>query len=276
MSPRVNRQAFTFTHNRDGEKLRLPERLLLAVCRPIDAPALSVATYSYTLDNALNYAKKMIPGFVERIKGKTVLDYGCGPGWQAVAMRQAGAKHVYAIDINDDWLSHGRDLAARAGADGVTFSKTLDREKYDIVISLSAMEHFREPGKELARMCSLTGEQLLISWAEPWYSPYGTHLNGTTRLPWLNLWFSERTVLNVRNLYPDGSDGAKRFEDVRGGLNKMTVARFEKLIASAPGMRVEHLHLHSVKKVPLVTKIPVIRELMTGAITTILKPAGRG
>jgi hypothetical protein len=31
-----------------------------------------------------------------------------------------------------------------------------------------------------------------------------------------------------------------------------------------------------VKKVPLVTKIPVIRELMTGAITTILKPAGRG
>ena len=276
MSPRVNRQAFTFTHNRDGEKLRLPERLLLAVCRPIDAPALSVKTYSYTLENALDYAKKMIPQFVERIKGKTVLDYGCGPGWQAVAMRQAGAKHVHAIDINDDWLSHGRDLAMRAGVDGVTFSKTLDREKYDIVISLSAMEHFRDPGKELTRMCSLTGEQLLISWAEPWYSPYGTHLNGTTRMPWLNLWFSERTVLNVRNLYPDGSDGAKRFEDVRGGLNKMTVARFEKLISNVPGMRVEHLHLHSVKKVPLVTKIPLIRELMTGAITTILKPARRG
>jgi hypothetical protein len=189
--PRVNRQAFTFTHNRDGEKLRLPERLLLA-----------------------------------------------------------GAKYVHAIDINDDWLSHGRELAARAGADGVTFSKTLDREKYDIVISLSAMEHFREPGKELARMCSLTDEHLLISWAEPWYAPYGTHLNGSTRLPWLNLWFSERTVLNVRNLYPDGNDGAKRFEDVRCGLNKMTVARFEKLIAGVPGMWVEHLRLHSVKKVP--------------------------
>ena len=41
------------------------------------------------------------------------------------------------------------------------------------------------------------------------------------------------------------------------------------------GMRVEHLNLHSVKKVPLVTKIPVIRELMTGAITTILKPVSR-
>ena len=86
----MNRQALTFTHNRDGEKLRLPERLLLAMCRPVEAPSLSVATVSYTLDNALDYATRMIPRFRERIQGKTVLDYGCGPGWQAVAMRRAG------------------------------------------------------------------------------------------------------------------------------------------------------------------------------------------
>ena len=269
----MNRQALTFTHNRDGEKLRLPERLLLAMCRPVEAPSLSVATVSYTLDNALEYATRMIPRFLERIQGKTVLDYGCGPGWQAVAMRRAGARDVHGVDINDEWLSHGRDLAA--GLDGVTFDKTTGTEKYDIVLSLGAMEHFREPGKELARMCSLTREELLISFAEPWYSPYGTHLNGTTKLPWLNLWFSERTLLNVRNLYPDGSDGAKRFEDIRGGLNKMTVRRFEKLLDAAPGMRVEHLILHSVKRVPFVTGVPVLRELMTGALTCILKPIGR-
>ena len=269
----MNRQALTFTHNRDGEKLRLPERLLLAMCRPVEAPSLSVATVSYTLDNALEYATRMIPRFLERIQGKTVLDYGCGPGWQAVAMRRAGARDVHGVDINDEWLSHGRDLAA--GVDGVTFDKTTGTEKYDIVLSLGAMEHFREPGKELARMCSLTREELLISFAEPWYSPYGTHLNGTTKLPWLNLWFSERTLLNVRNLYPDGSDGAKRFEDIRGGLNKMTVRRFEKLLDAAPGMRVEHLILHSVKRVPFVTGVPVLRELMTGALTCILKPVGR-
>jgi len=181
---------------------------------------------------------------------------------------------VHGVDINDQWLSHGRDLAAGAGVDGVTFATTTGAEKYDIVLSLGAMEHFREPAKELARMCAFTGEELIVSFAEPWYSPYGTHLNGTTKLPWLNLWFSERTLLNVRNLYPDGSDGAKRFEDIRGGLNKMTVRRFEKLIGAAPGMRVEHLTLHSVKRVPLVTRVPVLRELMTGALTCILKPVG--
>src|ERR1035438_4100128 len=271
----MNRQALTLTHNRDGEKLRLPERILLAICRPVEAPSLSVATVSYNLDNALDYATRMVPRFLERIQGKTVLDYGCGPGWQAAAMRQAGARHVHGVDINDDWLSHGRQLAASAGLDGVTFSKTADREKYDIVLSLGSMEHFGEPDKELARMCSLTGGELLIAFAEPWYSPCGTHLGGTTKLPWLNLWFSERSLLNVRNLYPDGSDGAKRFEDVRGGMNKMTVRRFERLIHDTPGMRVEYLILHTVKHLPLVTRIPVLRELMTGALTCILKPAGQ-
>jgi len=269
----MNWQALTFKQNRDGEKLRLPERFLLALCRPVEAPSLAVATVTYNLDNALDYATRMIPRFRERIQGKTVLDYGCGPGWQSVAMRRAGARQVHGIDINDDWLSHGRHLASGAELDGVTFGKAAGAEKYDIVLSLGAMEHFRDPGEELARMCSFTREELLISFAEPWYSPYGTHLNGTTRLPWLNLWFSERTLMNVRNLYPDGDDRAKRFEDIRGGLNKMTVRRFEKLARAAPGMRVEQLTLHSVKRVPVVTSVPVLRELMTGAITCVLKPA---
>jgi SAM-dependent methyltransferase len=271
----MNRQAFTFTHNRDGKKLRLPERMLLAVCRPVEAPSLSVPTVNYSVENSLDFVKKMIPRFLPRIQGKTVLDYGCGPGWQAVAMRLAGARRVHGVDINDQWLAHGRDLAARAGVDGVTFAQAADAEKYDVVISLCGMEHYRDPGKELARMCSFTREELLITFAEPWYSPHGTHLNGTTRLPWLNLWFSERTLINVRNLYPDGRDGAKRFEDILGGLNKMTVGRFEKLVVAAPGMRIEKLTLHSVKHLPVVTRVPVLRELMTGALTCILKPANQ-
>ncbi len=271
----MNLQGFSLTQNRDGQRLRLPEKLLLCACRPVQAPPLSVATIGYTLDNALDYAKRMIPQFLERIQGKTVLDFGCGPGFQSVAMRLAGARRVMGVDINEEWLSSGRDLAARAGVDGVTFGQTPDAEQYDIVLSLGAMEHFREPGAELARMSALTRETLIISFAEPWFSPYGTHLNGTTKLPWLNLWFSEQTIINVRNLYPEGSDGAMKFADIRGGLNKMTVSRFEKMVQGAPGMRLEHLSLQSVKRLPLVTRIPVVRELMTAALTCILKPSGR-
>ena len=125
----MNRQALTFTHNRDGEKLRLPERMLLAVSRPVEAPSLSVPTVNYSVENALDFAEKMIYRFLSRLQGKTVLDYGCGPGWQAVAMRLAGARRVHGVDINEQWLAHGRDVASRAGADGVTFAQTPGAEK---------------------------------------------------------------------------------------------------------------------------------------------------
>jgi hypothetical protein len=100
----------------------------------------------------------------------------------------------------------------------------------------------------------MTREKLVLSWAEPWYSPYGTHLDGTTRIPWLNLIFSEKTLMNVRNLYPDGSDRARRFEDVRGGLNKMTVRRFKGIVHSAKGFEIKYFSLFGVKLVPLVTR----------------------
>src|SRR5260370_40717651 len=141
----MNRQAFTFTHNRDGEKLRLPERMLLAVCRPVEAPSLSVPTVNYSVENSLDFAKKMIPRFLPRIQGKTVLDYGCGPGWQAVAMRLAGARRVHGVEINDQMLAHGRGVAARAGGDGVTFRQTAHAAKDDVAISQCGMAHYRHP-----------------------------------------------------------------------------------------------------------------------------------
>ncbi len=259
------------THNREGEKLRFPEKLLLSFCRHVEAAPLPVATYSYTLDNALDFAKKMFPDFPERIKGKTVLDFGCGPGWQVVAMKQAGAAAVDGVDINDDWLDHGRSLAASAGVTGVTFAKTPPQRQYDVVMSLGSMEHFGNPEQIFRTMCSLSRGELLISFCEPWYSPYGTHLSGTTKLPWLNLLFSEKTLMNVRNLYPDGADGATRFEEIRGGLNKMTVKRFHRIVHSAPDMRVAEFRLTSVKRLPLVTQVPLLRELMTSACTCILQ-----
>ena len=269
----MNREAIELHYNREGEKLRLPERILLACCRPIKAPPLSVTTYSYTLDNALDFSHRMVPDFPERLRGKTVLDYGCGPGWQAIAMRKAGAAHVCALDINDDWLAHGRDLAQSAGVAEVNFTKEADAEKYDTVISLCSMEHFPNPEKEMQRMASFTRGELIITFSECWYSPHGTHLNGTTLLPWLNLIFSERTLMNVRNLYPDGSDGARTFAEVCGGLNKMTVARFERIIHAVPGFRVHYYRLRGVRGLPVVTKIPGLRELMTSALTCILRPA---
>jgi SAM-dependent methyltransferase len=256
--------------NREGEPLRAPEKLLLRFCRPVDAPPLQVVTYSYTVENSLDFVKRMIPDFVQLIQGKRILDFGCGPGWQAVAMKIAGAASVDAVDINEGWLDHGRALLKTHGVSGVTFS-TQPQGQYDIVISLCGMEHFGDPEAVFRQMCSLSRNQVIICFGEPWFSPYGTHMCGTTRLPWLNLIFSERTLINVRNLYPDGKDGATRFSEILGGLNKMTIKRFEAIVKSDPAMKIERLQLVGVKGLPIVTQVPVLRELMTNACTCILQ-----
>src|SRR5580704_2057596 len=102
-------------------KLTLEERLLLKLAKPEGAPHLG-ATDNYSLDNCLQFPRKTIPDFDALIRGKKVLDYGCGPGWQAVAMvTQCGAASVFGLDINPQWLDHGRRLAEQSRADRVQF-----------------------------------------------------------------------------------------------------------------------------------------------------------
>ena len=56
----------------------------------------------------------------------------------------------------------------------------------------------------------------------------------------------------------------------------MTVAHFERLVAAAPGFQVDYLRPRAVKGLPIVSSVPVLRELMTGAMTCILHRRSTG
>jgi len=237
-------------------------------------------TANYSFDNCLNFARKTVPRFDERIRGKKVLDYGCGFGWQAVAMaKQSGAAQVLGLDIVPTHLEAGGALASQQGyADRVTFSSFVpDHFVPEVVVSLSAFEHFADPATDLRRMADLlpAGGNIILSFAEPWYSPNGSHINGFTRFPfsgvafpWLNLFFSERALLKLRSRYR--SDRATRYGEISGGLNQMTLAKFERIVGES-GLLVEELRYYAVKGLPGVTRIPVVRELLTAAVSCVLR-----
>lgn len=261
--------------SRRSEQVTLGERLLLALSRDPNAPDYSITTTEYTLDNALDFARKTIPGFPSLVRNRAVLDYGCGPGWQAVAMhRQCGSRHVVGLDINPEWLAHGRDLAEREQCgDAVTFTDAVPPDSqgiFDVVLSLNSFEHFNDPAKHLARMRGLArpGGCVVISFAEPWYSHSGSHMNFFTKVPWVNVFFSEQTVLRVRERFR--SDGATRYEEVEGGLNRMTLRKFEEIIR-ASGLSVKYLKYHTTRGLPIVDKLPVVREFLVAAATCILE-----
>ena len=108
------------------------------------------------------------------------------------------------------------------------------------------------------------------SFAEPWYGPRGSHYDAYSRLPWVNLLFSERTAMRVRSHFR--SDGARRYEDIQGGLNRMSIAKFERIIRNS-GMRCEFFRVYITKKIPLLEHVPIARELFGSAAACILRKA---
>ena len=181
-----------------------------------------------------------------RIAGKVVVDFGCGEGSDAVELAGKGAKRVIGIDIREDVLQTARQKALSAGVQDTCVFATSTNELADVVISMDAFEHFADPAGILRIMNTLlkpTGE-ILVSFGPTWYHPLGGHLFSV--VPWAHLIFSEKALIRWRSTFK--TDGATRFSEVAGGLNQMTIARFEALIADSP-VKFASLELVPIRKV---------------------------
>jgi len=170
--------------------------------------------------------------FFARIAGKVIIDFGCGEGTDAVEIAVRGAKRVIGIDIREDLLQAARQKARGAGVQDTCLFVSSTKELADIVISVDGFEHFADPAGILQIMNSLLqpAGEALISFGPTWYHPLGGHLFSV--FPWAHLVFSEKALIRWRSTFK--ADGATRFGEVAGGLNQMTIARFEKLIAISP------------------------------------------
>ena len=209
---------------------------------------------------------------LDRIRGKDVLDFGCG--WGAEAVEMAGvARTVFGLDILPASLDKARERAAAAGvADRCTFGTIPPPEKVDAIISLDSFEHFDDPGAILRQMYDLLrpGGQVLVSFGPPWYHPVGGHLFSI--FPWAHLIFSEAALIAWRS--DIRSDGAKRFREVEGGLNQMTVRRFEKLVARSQ-FRLAHLEAVPIRKLrPVANRLT--REFTTSIVRCVLERPSLG
>jgi SAM-dependent methyltransferase len=183
--------------------------------------------------------------FFNKIAGKVVIDFGCGEGAEAVEMAGRGAKRVIGIDIREEVLQAATQRAVSTGVQNTCLFVSSTKELADIVVSLDAFEHFADPAGILRIMNTLlqpTGE-VLVSFGPTWYHPLGGHLFSV--FPWAHLIFSEKALIRWRSTFK--TDGATRFSEVAGGLNQMSIAKFEELIAGSP-LRFASLELVPIKK----------------------------
>ncbi len=166
------------------------------------------------------------------IAGKVVIDFGCGEGAEAMELAARGASRVIGIDIREELLQAARRAASNAGMQDKCLFMASTTELADAIVSLDSFEHFADPAEILRvmdRLLKPAGE-VLVSFGPTWYHPLGGHLFSV--FPWAHLIFSEKALIAWRSAFK--TDGATRFGEVAGGLNQMTIARFEKLVAASP------------------------------------------
>lgn len=171
-------------------------------------------------------------GVGREIRDRVVIDFGCGPGAESVEMARRGAKRVIGIDIQERFLAQARELASEAGVlDRCTFA-TFAEEPADVIVSLDSFEHFADPAGVLVSMREMIKPTgcVLVSFGPTWYHPLGGHLFSV--FPWAHLIFTERALIRWRSDFK--TDGATRFHEVAGGLNKMTIRRFEQIVEASP------------------------------------------
>jgi SAM-dependent methyltransferase len=257
--------------------MRMGELILGMLSRAPSSEASVHADPSYAPGEELAVLHREFPGFSALVAGKRVADFGCGTGEQAIALARDEGCDVVGIDSNPATLARAKERAAGQPVTGsVRFveSVTPDLEgAFDVVISQNAMEHFPDPDDIVALMKRLIRPDgvLLVTFGPPWYAPFGSHMHYFCKVPWLNLLFSERTVMSVRSRYR--SDGARRYVDVESGLNQMSLAKFERVIAAA-GVVMKHRHYSCVKGVNVLADIPVLRELFVNHVSCVLGVPG--
>lgn len=195
--------------------------------------------------------------FIDIIRGKTILDFGCGSGKEAVAMALMGAAKVIGLDTEEKRLTQARELSLDYSVgDRCTFV-TNTQELVDVIISKDAFEHFSDPASILQQMSlqlKPTG-LIMAAFGPTWLHPLGGHLFSV--FPWAHLVFSEHTLLRWRSRFK--SDGATRFAEVEGGLNQLTIKRFEQFVADS------NLSMNYFETVPIkgirFLKYKVLREI---------------
>ena len=256
--------------------MEFTERLLLSLSRRPGTEDYEMGRQRWHLDTALSLLSEVFPNFLESIVGKQVLDFGCGAGYQSVALAMSKAKYVVGLDTNRRSLAKARHLAEERGVHGVEFTEKLPDHligTFDMVISQNSMEHFDRPAEILDEMVRALNEdgRILITFGPPWRAPYGAHTHFFTKAPWVNLLFSERTVMNVRAYFRN--DGAVRYEEVEGGLNRMTVAKFEEMVLRSE-MRVDYCKYDTVRGIDFLARLPLIRELFVNRISCVLSRRG--
>lgn len=224
----------------------------------------------------------------EMFSKKNVLDVGCGAAGKSLYYAKQGAKIVYGIDPiaaykkQSDLLAKEMDLQdVFQFVIGNATAMPFDNNHFDTIILNDSMEHVDNPEKVLDECYRVLKESGMIYINFPPYNhPFGAHLSDAIGIPWVHLFFSEKTLIEtykdlIKSLPDDKARIDLRIDVDRNGneyfsyINKMTIKRFEKIIEQSEFKKVYYKTIPLRKVVTPISKMPISKEYFTKMVVFI-------
>ena len=223
-----------------------------------------------------------LPPWLE-LEDRTVLDVGCGGGSTCLELARMGARAVGAdiqpVTAATERLEREPELRDRCEFRQVESLRDLGDRRFDVVLSQDSFEHYADPEGFVFQLVEpvAPGGLVVIGFGPLWKSPLGGHIDFMTSLPWAHLLFPERVIMAERRRFRPDED-ATRFEDILGGLNRMTLTRFTRIM-DATGL--ERLSLDTnrgrhpaMKAFRPLAAIPPLREYFTSNVYGVWRKPG--
>ena len=226
----------------------------------------------------------------EMFEGKTIIDIGCGAGGKSIYYASCGAEKVYGLEILEKYREEAMSLAESVGMEdkfefvtGDSAALPFEDNVADTIIVNDAMEHVGNPEKTISEMLRVLkkGGKIYINFP-PYHHPFGAHLSDAIYIPWVHLFFSEKTLISAyKDLVKDLPDGADRInfrisenecgKEYFSYINKMTIKRFKKILKD---MEIKTAYY---REVPLrgflspLTNIPLLKELFVKMVVCVIE-----
>ena len=106
-------------------------------CRPISMPDYAMKSVHYD-DAEVMAHTAVFSNFGDAIHNKDVADFGCGYGYQTLAMARRGARSVTGVEINEEVLTTARALVGGSDANVHFVDKLVGQ--YDVIYSQNSFD----------------------------------------------------------------------------------------------------------------------------------------
>lgn len=113
----------------------------------------------------------------DEVRGRSVLDFGCGPGRLALMLARH-AREVHGVDYAGEGIELARILADAAGLKNAVFSESeltrvvAEGRSYDVIVLAGVLEHLERPLEQLAALARLLPPRGLLCVQSPSFANF--------------------------------------------------------------------------------------------------------